>query len=150
MTFCNIFQRFIFSKPSSHAENSMKKSNDKTEKRSDKRFQAKENVFAAIKRENIILCKVANISKGGLLFYSEDLDAIKENSLEVDLYIDDHVYVQNVPVKIISDFTTQDEQAFDGFPIRYLRLSFDTLNKTQKDRLIKIIEQSHPDSGMVV
>jgi hypothetical protein len=125
----------------------MKKKDFKTERRSHNRFRAKENVFAAIKRESIILCKVADISAGGLLFYSEDLDTIEENSLQVDIYIDNKVYIENVPVKIVSDFTTQDEKAFDGFPIRYLRLSFDILSKTQKDRLVKIIEQSLPGSS---
>lgn len=106
------------------------------------RFKAGENVFAVIKREKMLLCKVANISKGGLFFYSEDLDAIENDLIDVDIYINDKIFVQDVSVKIVSDFTTQDEKAFDGFPIRYLRLSFDELTKLQKDRLLNIISQS--------
>jgi len=124
----------------------MEKSADKTERRSHQRFQAGESVFAVIKREKMILCKVENISKGGVLFYSEDLDAIKDNSLTVDIYIDDTIYIKNVSVNTVSDVTAQDEQAFDGFPIRYLRLSFDELTPTQKERLINIIEKNDTDS----
>ncbi len=126
----------------------MGKSAVTTERRSHKRFKARENVFAVIKRGNVIICKVANISKGGLLFYSEDLDIIKNDALQVDLYIDDNVYINDVPVKIVSDFTTQDDKTFDGFPIRYLRLSFDELSKIQKDRIINILENSGVDGDI--
>ena len=119
----------------------MEKSADKSERRGHKRFQAGENVFAVIKKEKMILCKVENISKGGVLFYSEELDTIGVNSLTVDIYINDTIYIHDVSVKIISDFTSQDEQAFGGFPIRYLRLSFDELTQSQKDRLINIFEK---------
>lgn len=120
----------------------MNGSSDKIEKRRHERFKAGENVFAVIKMHKPLICKVANVSKGGVLFFSEDLDEMANDSLRVDLYINDDVYVHDVPVSIVSEFTTQDEAAFDGFPIRYIRLSFDVLNKVQKDRILDIIAKS--------
>jgi hypothetical protein len=123
----------------------MKKSADTLEKRKHERFQAAENLFAIIKKRNKILCKVVNISKGGLLFYSEDLAKIKNDTLKVDIYIDDNQYLKDVPAKIVSDFTLQDKKYFDGFPIRYLRLSFDELTNEQKSKLINILKTSNSE-----
>jgi predicted glycosyltransferase involved in capsule biosynthesis len=122
----------------------MEESSGKIERRRDKRFTAGENVFAVIKMKKMIICKVANVSKGGLFFYSEELDKIENTSLKVDIYINDKVYIHNVQVSIVSEFITQDEKAFDGFPIRYLNLSFNELNKIQKDRILDIIAKSDP------
>ena len=123
----------------------MKEPINKTEKRRHNRYKVGENVFAVIKRKEMILCKVANISKGGLLFFSDNLHKIKDHSLNVDVYINDNVYIQDVTVTIVSDSTSQDEKVFDGFPIRYLRLSFDKLQKLQVERLMSVIE--HGDSN---
>lgn len=120
----------------------MDKSAGFTEKRLHERFKAQENVFAVIKRKAMIICKVVNLSEGGLLFYSDDLVKIEENSLNVDIYINDDVYMENVPATLVSDVTLPNEETFDGFPIRYLRLSFEELSQLQKDRLISIIKQS--------
>lgn len=124
----------------------MEKDDARKEKRIYRRFRAKEGLFAVIKRATHIICKVVNISRGGVLFFSEDLDAIAETDLKVDLYIDTDVFIKDVPARIVSDYTTRDEQVFDGFPIRYLRLSFEALSNSQKERLMKILQISDPES----
>ena len=120
----------------------MKKSVDFTEKRKHPRFEAEDNVFAVIKRKTMIICKVVNLSEGGVLFYSDDLVKIEDDLLDVDIYINDDVYIESVPATLVSDVTFPNETAFDGFPIRYLRLSFEDLSQIQKEKLINIIKQS--------
>jgi hypothetical protein len=125
----------------------MEKNEVRKEKRIHKRFRAKDNHFAVIKRKINLICKVVNISLGGVLFFSEDLDSIGENDLKVDLYIDTDVFIHDIIAGMVSDFTTQDEDFFDGFPIRHLRLFFAELTEIQKERLIKILQSSDPESA---
>jgi len=123
----------------------MKEPVNKTDRRRHKRYMVGENVFAVVKKKEMILCKVVDVSKGGVLFFSDNLHTIKDNTINVDIYINDSIYIQDAPVTIVSDYTTHDEKVFDGFPIRYLRLTFDKLDKLQVERLMGVLEHNDPD-----
>lgn len=80
------------------------------EKRSHKRLQPKDGMYAIIKYKPTILGQIINISKDGMAVrYSSNGQQSSESS-ELDIFIkDSHFYIEKIQIKIISDFEIADK-----------------------------------------
>ena len=90
----------------------MKNTERPVEKRSFKRLQAEDDVYAIIKYKPTIFGQIINISKDGMAVrYSSNGQQLSDSS-ELDIFKrDSHFYIEKIPIETISDFEIFDSSS---------------------------------------
>jgi hypothetical protein len=119
----------------------MKNTERPVEKRSHKRLQAKDGVYAIIKYKPTIFGQIINISKDGMAVrYSSNEQQLSESS-ELDIFIkDSHFYIEKIQIKFISDFEIADKFPFSSQKNRQRCFQFGEMKSSQLFQLDYLLQ----------
>ena len=106
------------------------------DRRLHKRFRTREESFAFIENGSKILCKIKNISKGGVsLVTVANVEDIPE-LFDTDIFISGRVfYLKKVPSKKISESYLDTKSLFSTFVKSRVGIQFGDLNEKQASQL---------------
>ena len=109
-------------------------------RRKDKRLKLHYGVIVAVDPNSEKKDKIINISLGGLAFsYSNERTQFDEE-FEVDIYVNDEIYLKKLKVKLISD-TEIGEVPFESVNVRRLSGQFMWLTPVQKSDLNSLLRK---------
>jgi len=116
--------------------------------RQNKRFQAKEGTYAAIKSDYTLIGLIKDISKGGLSFrYIVNGKRIR-GSMTIDIFSKGKgFYLKKVPFKITSDFHVDSKVQFSTIELRQCGGRFSVLTDNQISQLDRFIQNYTSRSG---
>ncbi len=103
-------------------------------RRKDKRHQVHDGVVVVIDPHSENKDKIIDISLGGLAFSYNNERKQFDEEFEVDIYIDNEIYLKKLKVKLISD-TEIGEVPFESANVRRLSGQFMWLTPIQKSDL---------------
>jgi len=108
--------------------------------RKDKRHQVHEGVLVVVDPHSEKKDKIIDISLGGLAFsYNNDKKRLDEE-FEVDIYVDNEIYLKKLKVKLIAD-TEIGEVPFESANVRRLSGQFMWLTPIQKSDLNSLFKK---------
>jgi hypothetical protein len=111
------------------------------EKRNQTRYTVQENTFAALRNHGFRLGVIKDISRGGLaLHYIADGNLLHGSVMIVRLLKEGHSYLQDVPVKIISDLEVGDQPPFSFIPMRRCGIQFKEMTPSRMSQVERFIE----------
>ena len=109
-------------------------------RRKDERFNVHEGVLVLVDPDSETKDKIIDISLGGLAFsYTNERKEFDEE-FELDIYIDDEIYLKKLKVKLISDKEIG-EVPFESANIRRLSGQFMWLTPVQKSDLNSLFKK---------
>jgi len=112
-----------------------------TEKRNQKRFTVQEDAFAALRNHVIRLGVIKDISRDGLAVHYIANGNLLHGPVIIDhLFKEGHSYLQDVPVKIISDLEVGDQPLFSFIPMRRCGLQFKEMTPARMSQVERFIE----------
>lgn len=118
---------------------------DKTtfaEKRSHKRFIVQDRIFAALRNHDVTLGVIKDISRGGFAVHYIANGNLLHGSVMIDgLFKSESFYLQDVPVKIISDLEVDDRPPFSSIPMRRCGIQFKEMTPSRMSQLARFIEK---------
>ena len=103
-------------------------------RRKDKRYRVHEGVLVFVDPDSEKKDKIIDISLGGLAFSYNNERKQFDEEFEVDIYVDDEIYLKKLKVKLISD-TEIGEVPFESVNVRRLSGQFMWLTPVQKSDL---------------
>ncbi|MBC2717205.1 MAG: PilZ domain-containing protein [Desulfobacteraceae bacterium] len=106
------------------------------DRRLHKRFKVREESFAFIENDSKILCKIKNISRGGIsLVTIANADNIPE-LFDTDIFVTGRVfYLKDVPSKKISEFHENGKSLFSTFVKSRVGVQFGEIDGDQAAQL---------------
>ncbi len=106
------------------------------DRRTHKRFKVREESFAFIENDSKILCKIRNISRGGVsLVTIANAEHIPE-FFDTDIFVTGRVfYLKDVPSKKISESYLDTKNLFSTFVKSRVGIEFGDLDKEQASQL---------------
>ena len=106
------------------------------DRRTHKRFKVREESFAFIENDTKILCKIKNISKGGVsLVTIANAEHIPE-IFDTDIFVTGRVfYLKDVPSKKVSEAHLDAKSLFSTFVKSQVGIQFGDLNNEQAVQL---------------
>jgi len=106
------------------------------DRRIHKRFKVREESFAFIENDSKILCKIKNISRGGVsLVTIANAEHIPE-LFDTDIFVTGRVfYLKDVPSKKISESYLDTKNLFSTFVKSRVGIEFGDLNQEQTSQL---------------
>ena len=109
------------------------------ERRTNKRFPAKERALVSIRSDSYgMLYHLIEISNGGLSFRYLEEDVLTKSLSELSIVLEDNFYVDSLPVEIVSDTLL-----VNGYiPVRRRSVRFGELSPRQKTQLIDFIKKN--------
>ena len=111
------------------------------EKRNQKRFTVQEGAFAALKNHSFRLGVIKDISRGGLAVHYVANGNLLHGSVMIDcLFKEGHSYLQDVPVKIISDLEVDDRPLFSSISMRRCGIQFKEMTASRMSQVERFIE----------
>jgi len=113
------------------------------DRRTHKRFQVREESFAFIENDSKILCKIKNISKGGVsLVTIANAEHIPE-IFDTDIFVTGRVfYLKDVPSKKISESHLDTKSLFSTFVKSRVGIQFGDLD-TEQASLLEVFLKNH-------
>ncbi len=103
-------------------------------RRKDERFKVHEGVLVLVDPDSETKDKIIDISLGGLAFSYNNEGKQFDEEFEVDIYVDDEIYLKKLKVKLISDIEIG-EVPFESVNVRRLSGQFMWLTPVQKSDL---------------
>ncbi len=103
-------------------------------RRKDERFKVHDGVLVVIDPHSENKDKIIDISLGGLAFSYKNGGKQFDEEFEVDIYVDDEIYLKKLMVKLISDIEIG-EVPFESANVRRLSGQFMWLTPVQKSDL---------------
>ncbi len=109
---------------------------NRIDRRTHKRFKVREESFAFIENDSKILCKIKNISRGGLsLVTIANAEHIPE-FFDTDIFVSGRVfYLKDVPSKKVSESYLDSKSLFTAFVKSRVGIQFGELDSEQVDQL---------------
>jgi len=106
------------------------------DRRTHKRFKVREESFAFIENDSKILCKIKNISKGGVsLVTIANAEHIPE-FFDTDIFVTGRVfYLKDVPSKKVSESYLDTKSLFSTFVKSRVGIEFGDLDNAQASQL---------------
>lgn len=103
-----------------------------TERRSQPRFQAQERALVAVTRDYFCLpYHLIDVSEGGMAFRYLDEIPLPMTDSQMDIYLDEDLYVGRLPVTVVAD----QQLADDYIPKRRCSVRFGLLTPAQRLQL---------------
>lgn len=114
---------------------------NRIERRTSRRFKVREESFAFIENDSKILCKIKNISRGGIsLITIANADQIPE-LFDTDIFVTGRVfYLKDVPSKKISESYLGSKSFFTAFVKSRVGVQFGELDSDQAAQLEVFLE----------
>ena len=109
-------------------------------RRKDKRFKLHDGVVVVMDPHSENKDKIIDISLGGLAFSYENKRKQFDEEFEVDIYIDNEIYLKKLKVKLISDIEIG-EVPFESANVRRLSGQFMWLTPIQKSDLNSLFKK---------
>jgi len=103
-------------------------------RRKDKRHQVHEGVLVVVDPHSEKKDKIIDISLGGLAFCYDDERKRLDEKFEVDIYVDNELYIKKLNVQLVSDAEIG-EVPFESVNVRRLSGQFMWLTPVQKSDL---------------
>lgn len=117
----------------------MKETGKADEQRKHKRFDVKDGAYSVLGYQPTVMGRIVNISMDGLAVTYKG-KRLKESS-EVDLFISDAgFYIDQIPVKTISDHKLEGKFLFSSKTVWQRSLQFGDLTDEQKSQLKQFIK----------
>lgn len=115
---------------------------NRIDRRTHKRFRVREESFAFIENDSKILCKIRNISKGGIsLVTIANAEHIPE-LFDMDIFVAGRVfYLKDVPSQKISETYLDSKSLFSTFVKSRVGIQFGELDSDQTDQLDDFIKK---------
>jgi len=114
----------------------MAKKRNQAERRRFKRFRVQEGAFAALRPHFTKLGQIIDTGEGGLAFRYVAIEQLSEEGSELDIvFAGSAVYLQKLPVRVISDVPMPKESPFGAFVTRRLSVQFGKLSPRQRSQL---------------
>ena len=111
-------------------------SGTRLDRRSHKRFKVREESFAFIDNDSKILCKIKNISRGGISLVTIANSEHIPEFFDTDIFVSGRVfYLRHVPSKKISQSYIDSNSLFTTFVKSRVGIQFGDLDKKQADQL---------------
>ncbi|RJP75183.1 MAG: PilZ domain-containing protein [Desulfobacteraceae bacterium] len=123
----------------------MKKSKKLVDRRKHKRFKVPADAFAIVKNPCFKLGQIADMSLGGISFYYISGKGFSKNIAVDILLADDDLYIDNLPVSIVSDVNVHLNESLDKTSFKRCGLQFEKLTSHQLSKLSCFIPKQ--DSG---
>ncbi len=116
---------------------------NRIDRRTHKRFKVREESFAFIENESKILCKIKNISRGGIsLVTIANAEYIPE-FFDTDIFVTGRVfYLKDVPSKKVSESHLDGKSLFSTFVKSRVGIQFGELDSDQAAQL-EVFLKSH-------
>lgn len=113
----------------------------RVERRSHKRYEAAYGAFAVVGPQAARLGQIKDISMSGLAFKYLAEEARSNARHEMDIIIRQNgFHIQNLPIRIISDFELNKENAFSTVKLRQQGVQFGDLTPDQTSQLEYIVK----------
>jgi hypothetical protein len=113
------------------------------EQRKHKRYKVTKRAFAVLGPDEVKLCHLIDIGKGGLSFrYFVDTNDMAEAIDELDILGGEDFYLEKVPVLVVSDRVLEDESPFSSIAMRRRGVQFGTLTPRQMEQVEYFINDS--------
>ena len=109
-------------------------------RRKDKRFKLHDGVIVVVDPNSEKKDKIIDISLGGLAFSYNNERKQFDEEFEVDIYIDNEIYLKKLKVKLISDIEIG-EVPFESANVRRLSGQFMWLTPVQKSDLNSLFKK---------
>ena len=109
-------------------------------RRKDERFKVHEGVLVLVDPDSETKDKIIDISLGGLAFSYKNERKQFDEEFEVDIYIDNEIYLKKLKVKLISDIEIG-EVPFESANVRRLSGQFMWLTPVQKSDLNSLFKK---------
>ena len=117
----------------------MGKNEKADEQRKHKRFDVKDGAYSVLSYKPTVMGQIVNVSMDGLAVTYKG-KRIKESS-EVDLFISDAgFYIEQIPVKTISDHKLEGKFLFSSKTVWQRSLQFGDLTDDQKSQLKQFLQ----------
>lgn len=114
---------------------------NRIDRRTHKRFKVREESFAFIENGSKILCKIKNISKGGISLVTIANAEHIPDFFDTDIFVTGRVfYLKDVPSKKVSEFPLDSKSLFTTFVKSRVGVQFGDLSNTQTSQLEKFIK----------
>ena len=114
----------------------------RAERRRFKRFAAQEGAFAALRPHFTKLGQIIDTGEGGLAFRYVAIDKWSEEGSELDIvFAGSAVYLEKLPVRIVSDVPMPKESPFGTFVTRRLSVEFGKLTPRQRSQLDQFLTE---------
>ncbi len=109
---------------------------NRIDRRIHKRFKVRDESFAFIENDSKILCKIKNISKGGISLLTIANAENIPDMFDTDIFVTGRVfYLRDVPGKKISESYLDSKSLFNTFIKRRVGVQFGELNSSQVSQL---------------
>ena len=113
------------------------------EQRKHRRYKVTKRAFAVLGPDEVKLCHLIDISKGGLSFrYFVDTNNMDDPIYELDILGGEDFYLEKVPVRVISDKVLEDDSPFSSIAMRRRGVQFGTLTSRQMEQVEYFINDS--------
>lgn len=109
-------------------------------RRKDERFKIHDGVIVVVDPNSEKKDKIIDISLGGLAFIYKNRGKEFDKEFEVDIYIDNEIYLKKLKVKLISDIEIG-EVPFESANVRRLSGQFMWLTPVQKSDLNSLFKK---------
>ena len=109
-------------------------------RRKDKRFKLYDGVIVVVDPNSENKDKIIDISLGGLAFSYNNERKQFDEEFEVDIYVDDEIYLKKLKVKLVSDAEIG-EVPFESANVRRLSGQFMWLTPVQKSDLNSLFKK---------
>jgi hypothetical protein len=111
------------------------------EKRREKRYQACDGAFAALRNNTTKLGQIMDISRKGLSLRYIDIGERPEESVEMDIFMSGNgFFLKQISFRTVFDLELDTRLEFSSIPMRRRGVEFVNLNPQQFKSLIYFIE----------
>jgi len=105
------------------------------------RFQCNKNILAEVRPYSSIVGKITDICLGGIGFHYIDRGNRISDRFELNLWIDNELYIENIPVKNVSDVEITHMAGSTIKPLKRCGVKFYELTPEQSSKLNSFIRQ---------
>ena len=111
------------------------------ERRRNSRFRANDRIVVEVRSSPIKVGRMLDISAGGLSFYYIDSGKAAQEPSELNIWVDNSLFLKEVNFGTVSDFRIDDSVDKGSVIVKRRGVLFESLTAEQKIKLDHIIEQ---------
>ena len=115
--------------------------NHNRERRKQKRLNAVNGVFAAVRQKSNQLGQIKDISFAGLAFTYLANEGAINGARSLDIFVTKHrLYIKGIPFKLVRDDRVEKESPFSTVPVRQQAVQFGKLSSEQRRKLGRLMQ----------
>lgn len=115
--------------------------NNTRDRRKQKRLNAVNGVYAAVRQKSNQLGQIKDISFRGLAFTYLANEGATNGARSLDIFVTKHrLYIKDIPFKLVRDDVVEKESPFSTVPVRRQVVQFGKLSSEQRTQLVKLMQ----------